>query len=81
MFCYCIYGLELNLKFISYFYKQIWSTLTRDALSSLKYIIVMYIAKSVKITIEDLFFNFPPLPFSVMQAMTQNKLESIWEKR
>lgn len=69
MFCYCIYRLELNLKSLSFIYKQIWLTFIRDALSSLTYVSVMYLARTVNITIKDLFLSFPPLQFSVTQAM------------
>lgn len=69
MFCCCIYRLELNLKSFSFSCKQIWLTFIRDVLSSLTYVSVMYIARTVKMTIKDLFLSFPPLQFSVTQAM------------
>lgn len=73
MFCYFIYGLELTLKFISFLYKQIWLTFTRDALSSLTHKMRIYVTRRAKITIKDLVLNLPLLPLSVMQAMSQAK--------
>lgn len=46
---------------IHFLYKQIWLTFTRDVLSSLTCTIVKYIVKTVKITLKDLFLNFPLL--------------------
>lgn len=64
MFSYLIYELELTLKFISFIYKQIQLTFTRDVLSSLAHEIQLSVARRTKITIKDLFLNFPLLPLS-----------------
>lgn len=81
MFCYLIYELELTLKFISFIYKQIQLTFTRDVLSSRTHKIQFSVTRRTKITIKDLFLNFPLLPLSLMQAMSQAKCESTLERK